>query len=114
MRGRLQRIQGSQPVPAGGIAVTLRNSNGSSLAVTSDANGMYYLSNVQPGHYTLQVWSRPGAPPLLLEVQVAEPRLDVNPLNLPYPLYPPSDFAVFWPSSHAQDPTVKPATVVPQ
>jgi hypothetical protein len=47
-------------------------------------DGMYYLYNVPPGFYYLEVWIQPGRQPLVYEVQVGNGSFsDIPPIILP-------------------------------
>ena len=79
IRGRLTR----GPYPAPGIAVTVWNQQlGRSVASYSQGDGMYYLANIPPGLYVLEIWIRPGTP-MTLQIQVGEPNTDIVPVNVP-------------------------------
>jgi hypothetical protein len=83
LRGRLYRVypNGFQSV-AGGIAVTLYSPNmGRTSPATSGPDGMYYLYNIPPGTYNLEIWV--SNPPLVFQVQVQEPYTDIPPIRVP-------------------------------
>ncbi len=57
VRGMLEDQTAKTPQPAPGVLVTLENQNYTLPAVRSGKDGLYYISNVAPGTYTLKVWS---------------------------------------------------------
>jgi hypothetical protein len=80
VRGKLLRGNGA----ASGVEVTVLNSQKvRTQPAYSGANGMYYIPNVKPGSYTLEVWATPNKSPLTVPIQVKEPETDVNPVKLP-------------------------------
>lgn len=82
VRGRLQK--GNNGVS--GIAVSLVGgpNNVTTTRVYSDGNGMYYVPNVKPGTYTLQIWaSSNGKPFTFTNIKVVEPVTNVNPVKIP-------------------------------
>ena len=94
VRGRLENAPakpGAAPTPAPGIAVTLENKSGSSLAVNSGKDGFYYIPNIALGAYTLQVWTNLKKP-LTFPITVDKaPLQDLPPVlvNLPGAASPP-------------------------
>jgi hypothetical protein len=87
IRGRLQRVLPNGAwVPIGGVTVTVfSQAIGRSLpAISQLQDGMYYLNNVPPGNYNLEVWIRgTNNPPLVYTIAVNEPYTDLAPVNLP-------------------------------
>ncbi len=81
LRGRLIHKNG---YPATAIAVTLVNAQGvrCSPAYTG-ADGMYYLSNVPPGPYHLEIWIYPKGAPAVFQIQVREPLTDIAQIAVP-------------------------------
>jgi hypothetical protein len=81
VRGRLLRGPGTAP----GIAVTVWNQQlGRSLPAYSQVDGMYYLTNIPPGIYVLEVWAGGnGQPPMTFNIQVNDPSTDINPVIVP-------------------------------
>ena len=81
VRGRLLRGQGVAP----GIAVTVWCQQfGRSQPTYSQADGIYYIANVPPGAYVLEVWARGnGQPPLTFNIQINEPGTDIPPVFVP-------------------------------
>lgn len=77
VRGRLDRrdAQG-RDYPAASVGVTLTNDRGvrSSPAYTG-SDGMYYLYNVPPGTYLLEIWVHPNRDPIRYTVQVSNQSL---------------------------------------
>ena len=83
VRGRLDRRDGNGRIyPATYVAVTLNSPNmGRSSPAYTGADGMYYLYNVPPGNYLLEVWAYPGRPPLTFNISVYDqPYTDINPI----------------------------------
>ena len=81
VRGRLEN---RNRYPAAYVAVTLYNQQmGRSSAAYTGADGMYYLYNVPPGDYYLEVWIYPGQPPLTYSIRVNDPGTDIPPIQLP-------------------------------
>lgn len=82
VRGRLIHPNG---YPAAGIAVTVINAGGvrCSPAYTG-ADGMYYLFNIPPGPYYLEIWIYPGGAPERFQIQVVEPYTDIPQVGVPY------------------------------
>ena len=84
VRGRLDRIVNGRRVPAVGIAVTVSASGRRSAPAYTKQDGIYYLQNVPPGTYNLEIWiSRvQGARPLVYVISVHEPLTDIPALRL--------------------------------
>ena len=83
VRGRLDRRDGyGRLYPASYVSVTLNNPKiGRSSPAYTGADGMYYLYNVPPGDYQLEVWAYPGKPPLTFNIRVYDrPYTDINPI----------------------------------
>lgn len=86
VRGQLNHRNGASIAPAGGICVTVFKAGGvRSARACTDAQGMYYLPNVSPGDYQLEIWTsqRPGASPIRYPIRVAEPYTDIQPITVP-------------------------------
>jgi hypothetical protein len=86
VRGQLNRHSGTGAAPAAGICVTVYSEKGGrSARVCSNAQGMYYLANIIPGSYQLEIWTSPspGASPIRYPITVAEPYTDIHPITLP-------------------------------
>jgi hypothetical protein len=79
VRGMLEDHTGKTPQPAPGILVTLEKQNYTLPAVRSGKDGLYYISNVAPGIYTLKVWSD-RKNPLRFTVKVNAPLTDIPPV----------------------------------
>jgi hypothetical protein len=81
VRGRIQKGQ----FPIIGVAVNVFSPNlGASGFSYTGQDGMYYLYNIPPGPYTLQVWAIPGSAPLQYQIVVyAQPFVDIAPIFLP-------------------------------
>ena len=84
VRGRLQRFYPNRAlVPAPGIPVTVWCLQfGRSPAYYSLYDGMFYLSNIPPGVYNLEIWVRPNQP-MVFPITVREPNTDIPPINVP-------------------------------
>jgi hypothetical protein len=81
VRGRLVHQNDG---PAAGIQVTVSNADqGRSEPGRSGSDGMYYLYNIKPGKYYLEVWTDPGKPPTVYQIQVTEPYTDVPQISVP-------------------------------
>src|SRR5437588_22985 len=81
VRGRLVHANG---YPAAGVAITVVNQQvGRSSPAYVGPDGMYYLYNIPPGYYYLEVWIYPGAPPQVYQIQVFEPYTDIPPTGVP-------------------------------
>ena len=81
VRGRLMHRNGS---PAAGIQVTVSNSGqGRSEPGRSGSDGMFYLYNIKPGKYYLEVWVDPDKAPTVYQLQVTEPYTDVPQISVP-------------------------------
>jgi hypothetical protein len=83
VRGRLDRKDGQGRLyPATYVSVTLNSSNmGRSSPAYTGADGMFYLYNVPPGDYYLEIWAYPGRPPLTFTIRVYDrPYTDINPI----------------------------------
>lgn len=86
VRGRLDRLDGyGRHYPAPYITVTVSNQQTKRTAHT-DVQGMYYIPNVPPGKYTLEIWrSRdPKQRPMVFSIVVYNrPYSDVAPIVVP-------------------------------
>jgi hypothetical protein len=90
-RARAATVQGAlfcpaQSRPAYNAAVSVfRADIGQSNLAAVGQNGMFYLYNIPPGNYVLQVWSRtnPSQQPLLYQISVFEPLTSLPLLQLP-------------------------------
>jgi|HubBroStandDraft_5_1064220.scaffolds.fasta_scaffold499341_2 hypothetical protein len=72
--------------PAVGAFITLFSATiGRSNPSGVGQDGMYYLYNIPPGTYALEVWSRsnPSLPPRVFQLAVYEPYTDVPVITLP-------------------------------
>jgi hypothetical protein len=76
IRGRLVLPNNA---PAAGITVTVwRQDIGRSAPSVTDAGGMYYLNQIPPGVYWLEIWV--SNPPRAYQITVAEPYTDIPPI----------------------------------
>jgi hypothetical protein len=81
VRGRLLHING---YPAAGVAVTVSNQQaGRSSPAYAGPDGMYYLYNVPPGYYYLEIWLRPDAPTMYQIQVINQPYTDIAPISVP-------------------------------
>ena len=83
VRGRLDRRDGQgRSYPATYVSVTLNSpSMGRSSPAYTGADGMYYLYNVPPGDYYLEIWAYPGRPPITFNIRVYDRAyMDINPI----------------------------------
>lgn len=82
IRGRLDRTSNFGIYPAVGIAVTVFSpSAGRSYPAYTDNYGFYYLYNIPPGNYNLEVWIT--NPPRFWTIQVPpQPQFDVAPIQV--------------------------------
>ena len=86
VRGRLNRRSGPSASPAAGICVTVyRPAGGRSPRACANSQGMYFLANIAPGDYQLEVWTSPDprAQPIRYPVKVTEPYTDIQPVIVP-------------------------------
>jgi hypothetical protein len=86
VRGQLNRPNGKGIVPAAGVCITVSTPKGARFPrACSDFNGMYYLPNVPPGDYLLEIWTSPDpkAPPKQQNIRVVEPYTDIQPITVP-------------------------------
>jgi len=88
VRGRLVRAnpQNVQSAAAGiAVTVSIKTSGTSTPAVVTKSDGMYYVYNVKPGSYYLEVWTTqgPSAKPTRYPIEVTEPLADIPPITLP-------------------------------
>lgn len=86
MRGKVVRGGPRGDYPAQGVAVTLVAADprlGESAKAYSSSEGLYYLYNVPPGRYSLQVWVTPRSV-IQVPVNVGRgPLTDVRPVRVP-------------------------------
>lgn len=83
VRGRLDRRDGQGRLyPATYVSVTLNSPKmGRSSQAYTGADGMYYLYNVPPGDYQLEVWAYPGRAPITYNIRVYDrPYTDIYPI----------------------------------
>ena len=80
VRGRIVRSNGNFPVPY--VTVTLASpERGRSAPAVTGFDGMYYLYNVPPGPYVLELWL--GQRPATYPITVQDPVTDIPPLPFP-------------------------------
>jgi hypothetical protein len=85
VRGQLVRSGPYGNYPVAYIPVTVFSQRmGRSSPSYTDPNGMYYLSKVPPGDYTLEIWISPRRPPYTYDIHVnPRPFTDIRPILLP-------------------------------
>jgi hypothetical protein len=83
VRGQLVRVNARGQFPAGSIQVILVHPQlGRSNPSYTGPDGMYYLYNIPPGVFTLQVWAT--NPPLSFTITVkAQGYTDIAPIRVP-------------------------------
>lgn len=83
VRGRVdQAYANGQRIPMTGVIVTVSQpGRGRSAPSYTDGRGMYYLQNIPPGIYNLEIWS-PKTPdkPIIYRIQVSDPYTDIPPV----------------------------------
>ena|SRR5215467_8532756 len=83
VRGRL--VHGANGYPTAGIAVTVYNPRlGRSSPSYTDGYGMYYIYNVPPGSYYLELWVYPSGNPIVYPIQVGDPYTDIPQIAVPF------------------------------
>jgi len=83
LRVHLNRLNHGRAVPAADVCITVFASNGArSPRACSNSRGIYYLPNILPGNYVLEIWTNPGAPPIRQNIRVAEPYTDIQPITV--------------------------------
>ncbi len=84
-RGELGRVTPQGQIPAPGIPVTVYRADiGRSGVAYSGADGMYYLFNIPPGPFVLEIWVHPNSPPMTFKIQVYnQPFTDIGPIRVP-------------------------------
>jgi hypothetical protein len=84
VRGRLDHVYpNGQRAPGVGFAVTVYRADiGRSQPTYTGQDGIYYLNNIPPGTYNLEIWTSrvPGVPPTVYVIQVSEPFVDIPPI----------------------------------
>jgi hypothetical protein len=80
IRGRL--MKGSRPII--GVPVNVySNVIGQSGFSYSGPDGMYYLFNIPPGQFILQIWDIPNVPPMQFQIYVhPQPWVDIAPIQV--------------------------------
>ena len=78
-----QSVETWHSSPISGVRVNVVSQAGASGPSYSGPDGMYYLYNIPPGHYTLQVWDKPDQPPLQFAIEVyRQPWTDIAPIQV--------------------------------
>lgn len=86
VRGRLERRDGhGRSYVAAHVPVTISNQQAGRSAVSySGRDGMYYINNVPPGTYVLEIWASPGREPIRYTIQVHDQDVtDIAPIVVP-------------------------------
>jgi len=87
IRGRLYRKTSQGDAPAQGVPVTVVHPDprlGRSGVTYSGPDGMYYLYNIPPGRYTLEIWAYPNHPPQVYSIVVGQQAFtDIAPIAVP-------------------------------
>jgi len=86
VRGRLDRRDSYGRIyPAVYVQVTLfQQGKGRSAPAYTGTDGMYYLYNVPPGTYSLEIWAYPNRPPIVYTIYVSNQQLtDIAPIQVP-------------------------------
>jgi hypothetical protein len=85
VRGMLFRRDGyGTAYAAPYVGVSLYNSQqGRSSLAYSGTDGMYYLYNVPPGDYSLQIWLAPNRPVVYTIRVLNVPYVDIAPIQIP-------------------------------
>jgi hypothetical protein len=85
VRGRLDRQNQYGRYPAAGVPVSVyRPDLGQSAMSWTGEDGMYYLYNIPPGNYVLQIWVYPNNPPVTYNITVFnQPYTDIPPILIP-------------------------------
>ena len=86
VRGRLDRRDAYGRIyPAVYVRVTLYNdSRGRSAPAYTGTDGMFYLYNVPPGSYYLEIWPYPNQRPIVYTIYVSDqPFTDIAAIQIP-------------------------------
>ena len=82
VRGQLYRMVNGKRVGANGIAVRLNNpKQGPSSSVYTNTEGMYFLYNIPPGQYTLEVTIAKNVKKYQITVE-NKPYTDIAPIEI--------------------------------
>lgn len=83
VRGRIDHAYSNgRRIPIAGVIVTVSQpGRGRSAPSYTDGGGMYYLQNIRPGIYDLEIWS-PNSPgkPIVYRIRVSDPYTDIPPV----------------------------------
>ncbi len=80
VRGQLIRVGPAGYYPAVGVAVSIATQLGRGAPTVTGYDGMYYMYNILPGYYTLEVWS---TPPMQFPITVQFPYTDIPQVRVP-------------------------------
>jgi len=81
VRGKVVRDKDKSP--AAGYRVTVMKDNVRTTPARVGQDGMYYIYNVSPGPYQLEIWVPNTAAPVIYNIQVVEPYTDVPQIAVP-------------------------------
>ena len=81
IRGKLVHANNQ---PAAGYQVTVSNAQaGRSTPARAGVDGQYYISDIAPGAYDLEIWVPGAKAPTVYRINVVEPYTDVPQLSVP-------------------------------
>ena len=81
VRGKVVHVKDKSA--AAGYRVTIANEKGRTTPARVGPDGMYYIYDVSPGSYQLEIWVPSAAAPVVYKIQVVEPYTDVPQLAVP-------------------------------
>lgn len=81
VRGRV--VHARDQSAAAGYKVTVANRNSRTTPAQVGADGMYYIYNVEPGSYDLEIWVPQRHAPEVYRIRVIEPHTDVPQVAVP-------------------------------
>jgi hypothetical protein len=81
IRGKL--VHDKDKSAAAGYRVTVMKDKARTTPARVGPDGMYYIYNVLPGEYQLEIWVPNTAAPVVYKIQVVEPYTDVPQIAVP-------------------------------
>ncbi len=81
VRGKL--VHDKDKSAAAGYRVTVMKDNARTTPARVGPDGMYYIYDVLPGPYQLEIWVPNTAAPVVYKIQVVEPYTDVPQIAVP-------------------------------
>jgi len=81
VRGKV--IRDKDKSAAAGYRVTVMNDKARTTPARVGQDGMYYIYDVEPGPYQLEIWVPNTAAPVVYKIQVVEPYTDVPQIAVP-------------------------------